>query len=129
MFKLRTEFSVHKQSISEIKGAEFVIVRISYVEIKGRWCDIIAEKLMFRLRIKGRIRRSISIRNYDCVLVQFPQYHTDILFGGSTAKLLEESFKPACWNESFHDTMKIIVLEKQTLPHKKSTCQEYNVLT
>jgi hypothetical protein len=34
-------FSVHKRIISAVKRIEFVSDRMSYIILRGRWCDII----------------------------------------------------------------------------------------
>jgi hypothetical protein len=39
--QLVTGFFVHKRNFSAAKRAEFVIERMSYITLKGRWCDII----------------------------------------------------------------------------------------
>jgi hypothetical protein len=36
-----TGFFVHKRIISAVKRAEFVGVRLSYIILRGRWCDIV----------------------------------------------------------------------------------------
>jgi hypothetical protein len=38
---LGTAFFVHKMNISAIKRVEFVGDRLSYIVLRGRWCDII----------------------------------------------------------------------------------------
>ncbi|PNF15784.1 hypothetical protein B7P43_G10425 [Cryptotermes secundus] len=39
--KIMTGFFVHKRIVSAVKRVEFVSDRISYIILKGRWCDII----------------------------------------------------------------------------------------
>ncbi|PNF42632.1 hypothetical protein B7P43_G01277 [Cryptotermes secundus] len=39
--ELGTCFFVHKRIVSAVKRVEFVSDRISYIILKGRWCDII----------------------------------------------------------------------------------------
>jgi hypothetical protein len=39
--ELRTRFLVHKRIISAVKRVEFVSDRLSYIILRGRWCNII----------------------------------------------------------------------------------------
>ena len=39
--QLGTRFFVHRQIRSAVKKVEFISDRVSYITLKGRWCDII----------------------------------------------------------------------------------------
>jgi len=39
--KLRTRFFVHNRILSAVKRVEFVSDRMSYLDLRGRWCNII----------------------------------------------------------------------------------------
>jgi hypothetical protein len=42
---LRTRFFVHKRIISAVMRVEFVSDRMSYIILRGRWCDVIVLKI------------------------------------------------------------------------------------
>jgi hypothetical protein len=39
--QLGTGFSVHKRMISAVRRVEFVSDRMSYIILRGRWCNIV----------------------------------------------------------------------------------------
>jgi hypothetical protein len=43
---------VHKRIISAVKRVEFVSGRMSYIILRGRWCDIIVLTFMHQQNIK-----------------------------------------------------------------------------
>jgi exonuclease III len=50
--QLGTGIFVHNRIISAVIRVEFVSDRMSYITLKGRWCDIIVLMCMPQLRIK-----------------------------------------------------------------------------
>jgi hypothetical protein len=60
---LGTSFFVHTRIISAIKRLEFVSDRMSYITLRGRWCDIIVLNVMHQLKINVMIQRTAFMRN------------------------------------------------------------------
>jgi hypothetical protein len=43
--ELGTGFFLHKRNISAVKSVEFVSDKMSYIILRGRWCNIIVPKV------------------------------------------------------------------------------------
>jgi hypothetical protein len=71
--ELDTYFFVHKRIISAVKRVEFVSNRMSYIILRGRWCDIIV--LDLHTPTEDRID-DVKDRFYkapECVFDKFPE--------------------------------------------------------
>jgi hypothetical protein len=51
--------------ISAVKRVEFVSVRISYIILRGRWCDMIVLNVNDPTKTKLMMRRIGSAKNYN----------------------------------------------------------------
>jgi exonuclease III len=102
--ELGTGFFVHRRIVSAVKRVEFISDRMSYIILRGRWCDIIV------LNVHGPTEDKIDDvkdsfydeleRGFD----KFPKYHMKILLGDLNAKVgREDIFKPTIGNESLHE--------------------------
>jgi exonuclease III len=80
-YELGTGFFVHKRIILAVKRAEFINDRMSYVILRGCWCDIIVLNVHAPTEdiiddIKDRFYEEL-----ENVFDKFPNYHMKILLG------------------------------------------------
>jgi hypothetical protein len=100
---------------------------MSYIKLRGRWCDIILINVHAPTEDKCDDTKDSFYEELGGVFDQFPKYHMKILEGDFNAKVgREDIFKLTTGNESLHETSN----DNSKLCHiKKSSCQDYNVPT
>jgi exonuclease III len=102
--ELRTAFFVHKRIMSAVKRVEFVRNRMSYIILRGGWCNIVIPNVHAPNEdkiddIKDRFYEELE-RAFD----KFPKYHMKMLLGDFNAKVgREDIFKPTAGNESLNE--------------------------
>jgi hypothetical protein len=108
---------------------EFVSDRMSYITLKGRWCDIVLN-VRAPTEDKDDDTKDSFYEELEQVFDRFPRYHMKILLGDFNAKVGRgDIFKPVIGNESLHEasndngvrvvnfaTSKNLV--KSTFPHR-----------
>jgi exonuclease III len=93
-----------KRIISTVKRVQFVSEGMSYIIIKGRWCDIIVLNVHAPREdeiddVKGSFYSELA-----CEFDKFSKHHTKILLGDFNAKVGRvDIFKPAIENETLHE--------------------------
>jgi hypothetical protein len=89
--------------VSAIKRVEFVSDRMSYIVLRGRWCNIIVLNAHAPTEEKGNDPKDSFYEELEGVFYHFPKYHMNILLGEFNAKVgREDTFKPTIGNESFN---------------------------
>jgi hypothetical protein len=102
--ELGTGFVVHKIIISAVKKVEFVSDRMSYIILRGRWCNIILLNVHAPTEEKTDVVKDRFYEEIEQVFDKFPRYHMNNLLGDFNAEVgREDIFKPTIENESLHE--------------------------
>jgi hypothetical protein len=94
--ELVTGFFVHNDIISALKRVEFVSDMLSYIILRGRWCNSIVLNVHAATDDKTNYMKVTFCEEPENVLDKFPKYHIKIL-------LLDFDVKQTIGNESLHD--------------------------
>jgi exonuclease III len=102
--QLGTGFFVHKRIISEVRRVDFVSDRMTYIILRGRWCNIIVVNVHAPCEDMSDDINDSFYEELGRVFDQFPRYGMKILLGDFNAKVGRENiFKPIIGNESSHE--------------------------
>jgi hypothetical protein len=105
---------------------------MSYITLKGRWCDIIVLNVHAPTEDKDDDIKDSFYEELEQVFDQFPRYHMKMLTGDFNAKVgREDIFKQIIGNESLHEvsndngvrevnfeTSKNLIVKSTTFPHR-----------
>jgi hypothetical protein len=122
---------VHKRIISAVRKVDFVSDRMSYILLRGHWCNIIVNVHAPCEDTNDDIKDSLY-EELGCVFDQFRRCDMKILLGDSNAKVgREDIFKLTIGNETSHEisndngvrvvnfaTSKSLVVKSTMFPHR-----------
>jgi hypothetical protein len=117
---------------SAIKRVEFVSDRMSYIVLRGCWCNIIVLNAHTPTEEKGDDSKDSFYEELEGGFDHFPKYQMKILLGDFNAKVAREvTFKQTIGNESLHQdsndngvravnfaTSKNLVVKSTMFPHQ-----------
>ena len=87
--------------MSAVKRVDFVNDRMSYIILRGHWCNIMVLNAHAPCEEKTDVSKDSLYEELEQVFDHFPKYHTKILFGDFNAKVRRgDIFKPTIGNES-----------------------------
>jgi hypothetical protein len=102
--ELGTGSFVHKRIISAVKKVEFVSDRMSYIILRGCWCNIIVLNVHAPNDDKTDYIKDSFSEELEQVFDKFPRYHVKMLLGDFNEKVgREDIFKPTIRNENLHE--------------------------
>ena len=73
--QLGTGFFVHHRIVSAVKRAEYVNNRVSYIFLRGRWCNIIVLNVHAPSEDKSDDSKDSFYEELEQVFDHFPRYH------------------------------------------------------
>jgi exonuclease III len=110
-----------------VKRVEFVSDRMSYIILRGRWCNIIVLNVHAPTEDKTDDIKDRFYEELEQVFDKLPKYHMKILLDFNVKVGREDIFKPTIGNESLHEISndnRVRVVNFTT--SKKSYCHKYN---
>jgi hypothetical protein len=98
-------FFVHKRIISAVKRGEFFSDRMSYVILRGRWCDVV-RNIHAQTEDKIDDMKDSFYEELERVFDKFPKFRMKMLLYVNVEVGREDIFKLTIGNESLHEISK-----------------------
>ena len=122
---------LHHRKLS-LKRVEFVSDRISYIVLRGRWCNTISLNVREPRQEKSDDKKENFYEELEHVFDHFPKYLMKIALGNFNIKLwIRNIYKPTIENESLYQesydnsvrivnfaTSKNLVVKRKMFPHR-----------
>ena len=99
-YQLGTGLFVHHRIVSAVKRVEVVSNRMSYIVLRGHWCNIIVLYVHAPSEEKSDYSKDSFYLELGHIFYHFPKYHMKILLGDFNTKVGRENiFKMTIRNE------------------------------
>ena len=123
---------VRRRILSTVNRANFVNDRVSYIFLRGCWCNVIVLNVHAPSEEKSDVSNDSFYGELDHDFYHFPKYQLKILLEDFNAKVGRKNFyKPTIGNESLHqdsndngvrkvnfDTLQNLVVKSTMYPHR-----------
>jgi hypothetical protein len=94
--------------VSAVKRVEFVSDRMSYMILRGRWCNIIVLNVHVQTEDKIDDIKESFYEALECVYVKFQKYHKKNLLGDFNAKVGRKTLSNLLLGMTFY--MKLVMI-------------------
>ena len=84
-------YFVHHRIVSAVKRVECVSGRVSYIVLRGRWCNVIVLNVHAPSEDKSDDSKDSFYKELEQVFDHFPRHHMKILLGDFNAKVGREN--------------------------------------
>jgi hypothetical protein len=89
-------FFVHNRIVSAVRRVQFISDRMSYIKLRGRWCNIIVLNVHAASEDKGDDEKDSFYEELGRAFDQFPRYDMKILLSDFHAKLAGKIYLNRC---------------------------------